>query len=172
MKLDIGSGGGTKFKPSPRGDINCDISVPSTKVQNFIRCDAHFLPFKQNIFERVFLYNVIEHLEAPFKALKEVYEVLIERGTLELATPNALHILKVVRAAKRGFYSPEEDHIATYGLPELKSLLEKVGFKQINVEYIYIYCNGFKYSLIERLILFLCRFKALRTRCLLAKCCK
>lgn len=170
MKLDIGCGGGTKFKPSPKGDINCDISVPSTKAQNFIRCDAHFLPFKQNIFERVFLYSVLEHLEAPFKALKEIYEVLIEQGTLELETANALHILKIARATKRGFYSPEEDHIATYGLPELKSLLEKVGFKHVNVEY--TCCNGFKYSLIERLILFLCRFKALRNRCLLAKCYK
>lgn len=167
MKLDIGCGGGAKFKPSPRGDVNCDVSVPDTKVPNFIRCDAHFLPFKQKIFERVFLYSVLEHLESPFKALKEIYAVLIEQGTLELTTPNSLFILKIARAAKRGYYSPEEDHIAIYGLPELKALLEKVGFKQVKVRY--TQGSTFELRFIERFILFLCPFRALRNRTLFAE---
>lgn len=167
MKLDIGCGGGTKFKPSPRGDINCDIDTPLRKVPNFVRCDAHFLPFKQDIFERVFLYDVVEHLENPLKALREIYEVLIKGGILELGTPNAIYILKVARAVKRGFYSPHENHIATYGSPELKSLLEKAGFEQVNIRYTTYFDEPHKP--IERLILFLCRFRALRNRQLLAE---
>ncbi len=170
LKLDIGCGSGTKFKPFPRGDINCDIDIPLTKVPNFVRCDAHFIPFKQNIFERVFLYDVLEHLESPLKALRGIHEALIEGGTLELGTPNALYILKVARAVKRGFYSPDENHIATYGSPELKSLLEKAGFKQVNIRYT-TYLDG-PHKPIERLILFLCLFRALRSRQLLAEACK
>lgn len=115
----------------------------------------------------MFLYDVVEHLENPLKALREIYEVLIEGGILELGTPNALFILKVARAVKRGFYSPHENHIATYGLPELKSLLERARFKQVNIRYA-TYLD-YSYRSIERLILFLCRFRALRNRQLLAE---
>ncbi len=98
------------------------------------------------------------------------FHLRIKGGTLELGTPNALYKLKVARAVKRGFYSPHENHIATYGLPELKSLLEKAGFKQVNIRYT-TYLDD-PHKPIERLILFLCCFRALRNRQLLAEACK
>lgn len=166
MKLDIGCGGSTRFKPFPRGDINCDIEIPLTKIQNFVRCDAHYLPFKTHGFSEVFMYEVLEHLESPFKALKDAQQILKEGGKLELTTPNALYVLKIVRSAKRGFYSVWEDHIITWGLPELKTLLEKVGFKQINIQYTH---KDRPYRPIERFIMFLCWFKALRNNLLFAE---
>lgn len=168
MKLDVGCGGNIQFKSTllPRADINCDIRKPLRKIPNFIKCDAHHLPFVSNSFERVYLYDVLEHLESPFRTLKEAFRVLEYDGTLELGTPNTSWILRIARAAKRGFYSPDPDHIAVWGLPELKNLFAKVGFKQIDIEYVTYSDNPHK--LIEKLLLKLCPFKALKHRQLLA----
>jgi SAM-dependent methyltransferase len=164
LKLDIGCGGGVKFKPRPRGDINCDINIPLSRIPNFIRCDAHFLPFKSDIFNGVFMFEVLEHLVSPLNALREARRVLCEKGVLELSTPNALFVLKVARALKRGFYSPYEDHIATWGKPELENLLRKANFRNIRISYPAF--QGVSYKFIERLLLILCVFKSLRPQLL------
>jgi len=160
LKLDIGCGGGVKFRPHPRGDINCDINIPLSTIPNFIRCDADFLPFKPDIFDRVSMYEVLEHLASPLNALIEARRVLQKGGVLELSTPNALFILKVARAVKRGFYSPYEDHIETWGKPELENLLKRANFRNISVSF--ATQLGGRYKFIERLLLVLCVFESLR----------
>lgn len=129
MKLDIGCGGSEEFKlHKVRGDVNCDILKPTYKIPNFILCDAHHLPFKDNIFEKVFMYDLIEHVASPLKVLNEAFRVLKENQILEVGTPNALYLPKIIRSAIRGRYSPHEYHIQTWGMPELKRLLSKAGF--------------------------------------------
>jgi len=165
--LDIGCGGSEDFKiQKVRGDVNCDILKPAFKIRNFVLCDAHYLPFKASSFSQVFMYEVLEHLESPFKALKNIQYVLKRGGKLNLTTPNGLHILKIARSVKRGFYSPHQDHVAIWNLPELKILLQKVGFKEINIQYTY---RDKSRKLTERFILFLCKFKELRYKLLLVE---
>jgi len=167
VKLDVGCGGSKEYIiHKTRGDINCDVLNPTYKIQNFIRCDALHLPFKKETFEVVFMYDLIEHLESPLKALQESYHVLKNKGILKLGTPNALYILKIARAVKRGIYSPHKEHISTWGLPELYALLKKAGFKQINIRY-ETYLDD-PHKTIEKVILGLCPFKALKHRQLLA----
>jgi len=165
--LDIGCGGSEDFRiHKVRGDVNCDILKPAFKIRNFVLCDAHHLPFEAGSFSKVFMYEVLEHLESPFKALKNIQYVLKRGGRLSLTTPNGLHILKIARSVKRGFYSPHQDHVAIWNLPELKILLQKVGFKEINIQYTY---RDRSRKLTERFILFLCKFKELRYKLLLAE---
>lgn len=94
--LDIGCG--TK----PKGDINCDLyldprhrepgEIDTKKTRNFVLCDSHNLPFRQCIFDKAYMFEVLEHLENPSRAIKEVFFVLKPRGQLEGSVPNLVFL--------------------------------------------------------------------------------
>lgn len=67
--LDLDVGCGTK----PTGDVNIDYAYRT--AQNFIRCDAHNLPFKSKVFKNSRCLTVLEHLNKPHDALKELFRV-------------------------------------------------------------------------------------------------
>jgi SAM-dependent methyltransferase len=48
--------------------------------------DAHALPFRENVFDRVFAFNVFEHLRNPHKAAAEVLRVLKPNGLVAIHT--------------------------------------------------------------------------------------
>ncbi len=48
--------------------------------------DAHALPFRDNVFDRVFAFNVFEHLRQPSLAAREIHRVLKPGGSLVLHT--------------------------------------------------------------------------------------
>lgn len=77
------------------------------------------------------MYDLIEHLDSPLQALKEAKRILKIGGELELGTPNALYLPKIISSVIRGYYNPHEDHIQTWGLPELRSLLFRAGFNSL-----------------------------------------
>jgi ubiquinone/menaquinone biosynthesis C-methylase UbiE len=80
--LDVGCG------PTPRGDVNVDFwtgytphtmrKINPQNTQNFLKVDAHFLPFKDQSFDIAISFHVLEHLENPFKALNEMRRVAKE----------------------------------------------------------------------------------------------
>jgi SAM-dependent methyltransferase len=140
LKLDVGCGGSEQYCANTvRGDINVDVRKPLKKVENFVLCDVNYLPFPEGLFQKVFFYDVIEHLENPFKALSEIYNVLCEKGVVELSTPNSLHWRNFFRAMRDkdllltcdcdSKYKP--DHIVTWTDAEMRSLLLKAGFSEI-----------------------------------------
>ena len=75
--LDVGCGS------QPRGDVNCDLFLgksPHTKYTikkcgNFVRCNAEWLPFRDNSFPIVYASHLMEHLSHPFNFLKEAKRV-------------------------------------------------------------------------------------------------
>lgn len=82
--LNIGCGA------NATGDVNLDLYVEDTEnhrnsaeflklnvraIQNFVRGDAQYLPFKDNAFEVVFSAQVIEHVKNPFLMLREMARV-------------------------------------------------------------------------------------------------
>lgn len=135
--LDIGCGSGFYQKDKLvkfRGSVNVDILKPQKYIPNFVLGDSHLLPFKKDSFDKVYMVDLIEHLENPSKALKESFRVLKNHGYIFLITPNCMNIWKVLRVFKSGFYSPHKEHIATYGIPELKQLLNRIGFKKYKID--------------------------------------
>ena len=69
--------------------------------------DAHQLPFRDGSFDRVFAFNVFEHLREPARAAAEVARVLKPGGTVAIHTA----FLQAVHEAPAHFYNTTE-----YGL--------------------------------------------------------
>lgn len=87
--LDIGF----SLLPNPylKNAIGVDIVLPKKKPENYekmIKASIYKLPFKNNSIDTIVLSGVIEHLENPLLALKEVNRVLKENGLILIETPN------------------------------------------------------------------------------------
>lgn len=92
MILDVGCG------DEPKGDVNVDLFTETlqaniqnkdvTKTKVDIVADGNYLPFKDNSFEKVVSYHVIEHSKTPFKFLKEL--VRVSKNEVELKCPHRL----------------------------------------------------------------------------------
>ena len=89
--MDIGFG----LLPNPflRGEIiGIDVILPKKTPKNYvkmIKADImKKLPFKSDSIDTVILGGVIEHLDNPLSALKEINRVLKPDGVLLMETPN------------------------------------------------------------------------------------
>lgn len=173
MKLDIGCGGNTidsdRTTPNIRGDINIDINKPNIKINNFIQASAEALPFREATFTQVTMYDVIEHLNSPGYALKEIHRTLRPNGHATIGTCNALYLPKIIRAALRGKYTVWPNHIATWGATELEQICQCANL-QTHVEHT-TYLQD-PTPLHYRILIWLCPFPALKHRQIVAKCLK
>lgn len=71
--------------------------------------DAHCLPFRDDVFDRVFAFNVFEHLRDPKTAAREIYRVLKPGGSIAIHTA----FLQALHEAPAHFYNATE-----YGVRE------------------------------------------------------
>ena len=141
--LDIGSGGNSEYSSHYGFEasgvnpdrIGIDLRRPIIKGGEFVQANVETLPFRENSISSISMFDVIEHLDSPSMALREIMRVMCTGGNAILTTPNAIHAPKVVMAAIKGRYEPSKDHVATYGLPELEMLLERCGFSNFKVSY-------------------------------------
>ncbi len=133
LTLDVGSGAGT-FSPYCLGDVNIDIGkVPCKPDKPFVRCDAAALPFREDLFTLVTMFDVLEHVDAPSVVLREIRRVMAKNGVLVLGTPNAMRVLNFLHIMVHGFYVPHSDHVAVWGRIELINLFRRVGFSRFTV---------------------------------------
>ena len=109
MILDVGCGA------SAIGDVNCDLLIPESDLRlvplildarhfqkkNFVRADVRFLPFRSRSFDLVHCSHVLEHLEDPLEALRELKRVSSSRVAVIL--PFALFSVFDVFWCGRGF---------------------------------------------------------------------
>lgn len=135
--LDVGCG------DRPKGDVNCDLYVGNSphftdkshglinpkKIPNFVKCDAHFLPFKNNSFSVVVAYHVLEHCRHPFDVLNEFRRVSNHKVILEV--PNISKVL-----AKE---SPT--HLFTWSKDSLYNLMKKT-FLEVKVYGLFLTIDG------------------------------
>jgi SAM-dependent methyltransferase len=66
--------------------------------------DAHALPFREAVFDRVFAFNVFEHLRAPALAAREIHRVLKPGGEVVLHTA----FLQPLHEAPHHYYNASE----------------------------------------------------------------
>jgi len=96
--------------------------IVSSDILQGIDCQS--LPYKNNQFDCVIFAGVIQYIENPDKAMKEVCRVLKPKGHLILATINKHSLIKKITGFK------EEKQ--AYTLKEFKSLAEKYGFNVLD----------------------------------------
>ena len=95
---------------------------------NLIAGDAHTLPFRASNFDLVVLREVLEHLETPIVALKEIRRVLRKGGTIIASTPSWFGLIAPLYLLKKKIMGMQV--IDNWWTPFLLTkVLKKSGFK-------------------------------------------
>jgi len=133
-----------------------------------IQGDIYTLPFKSGQIDFVFIYGVLEHLEKPIIALKEIFRVLKPKGFLALGVPRkyslaffsyllfGLSVPKWATNYKWDFSFKEKlKYYKFYSLREIKKFLQTAwgGHYQIvaNIPVCYSFLVGFPQNLQRKL---------------------
>lgn len=97
--------------------------------------DGEVLPFPDNSFDVVTMFDVIEHIPAIDEYIKkEVFRVLRPGGTFVFQTPNKITNVPWEIIKNRSFTKHQEYHISLQTLGSLKSMLINAGFEKVTVE--------------------------------------
>ncbi|GAG76193.1 unnamed protein product, partial [marine sediment metagenome] len=111
--LDVGpmGGGGSLFahqalrSANPEANITAlDINIPEWFEKKIgskgVKASVYNMPLENESFDCIFMGEILEHLENPYKAIKEVSRVMKEGGRLYLTTPNTFTYQNIIRALK------------------------------------------------------------------------
>jgi SAM-dependent methyltransferase len=101
--LDAGCGGGRLFTYDLRGRASLIVGVDITpdavhnpNVDAPLRASLTTLPFASETFDLIICKHVLEHLEEPESAFRELARVLGPRGRLLILTPNRFHYVPLL----------------------------------------------------------------------------
>ncbi len=133
--LDVGCAYGFMLQRFPNSfrKFGVDVSKYAVEIARKKLPSATFkimgaeekLPFKKDFFDIILFNDVLEHLENPEIALKNIFRMLKKGGILYITTPN----LNIVR--KKIFRNSDKKvhHISLFSHSSLISLLNGLGFK-------------------------------------------
>ena len=144
LEVGCGAGGMAKAIKAYRQDLQvygCDISEHAIQVArqtasevDFELGNAYDLPYEDNSFQAVVMFDVLEHLDDPLQAISEIRRVLQDDGLFHLFVPceGELHSLHGI-LARAGWRAKERygGHIQRFTLRRLKELLSDSGFCQV-----------------------------------------
>jgi ubiquinone/menaquinone biosynthesis C-methylase UbiE len=177
--LDIGAGRGSvhNYKGRVGKVVGIDISdgvLDNTNLDEAYQCNVIEMPFADNSFAVAFADYVLEHLDHPIKAAKEIFRVLKPGGVLIVRTPNLWHYTGLISRLtphrlhillrKKLQDKFEEDTFKTYYRCNtrhwIKQVFEKAGFTIERLDmvekepsYLMRWCWGFMVGLFyERLV--------------------
>lgn len=105
--LHIGAGGTAECYP------NCIEFEHKIFRHTDVVGDAHHLPFRDEVFDRVFAFNVFEHLAEPTTAAQEIHRVLKPGGGLAIHTA----FLQPLHEAPDHFYNATEYGVRQWFAP-------------------------------------------------------
>lgn len=91
LVLDVGSGTPSKYHVFLKGDNIVHFDIDRSGYHLEVVGDAGFLPFKKSTFDVVYASHILEHLESPFQAVKEMESVLktSAKSRVIIRVPNA-----------------------------------------------------------------------------------
>jgi len=139
--LDIGCGRGKFLDICKKKNIKA-IGVDKEKCSvDFCRqygleammANVYKLPFSNNSFSFIICQSVVEHLNQPLKGLREIKRILKKGGVFIVSVPTP-----------EGSFWDDPTHIRPYTSKSIISLLEMVGFKNVQCSYVIFYLFGLK----------------------------
>ena len=106
--------------------------------------------------------HILEHIQKDEKAIKELYRILKPNGTLLVQVPlkqgKTYEDFSICKPEDRLIAFGQEDHVRIYGKEDLKTLIEKQGFK-VNLTN---YSKNFKetekkyYGILDEELVYIC----------------
>jgi SAM-dependent methyltransferase len=103
------------------GDFIADVTYNITQI-----------PEKDNTFDIITCYHVLEHVIDDVKAMSELFRVLKPNGTVFIQTPfkedDIYEDYTITSESERLKHFGQEDHVRIYSVNGLKKRLESVGF--------------------------------------------
>lgn len=139
--LEVGAGAGFFMKAAERAGWDvAGIEISEAGVQfaqtelglNVKQEAAEDITFEKDSFDVVVMFDVIEHLFDPTRALSSIQRVLRSGGILVIITPNFNSISRLAIGVNWAILSPAE-HLYYFSETTLKKLLEQNSFKDIEV---------------------------------------
>lgn len=134
--LDVGCGGGSLISVLKNcGKVfGIDSSFKACKyskekIDNILQSDALRLPFKDGCFDAIFALDLIEHIDNDINVLREINRVCARGGICVITVP-----------AWRCLWSERDvwlGHKRRYTVRNLKTAVEKAGFKTVECSYIH-----------------------------------
>ena len=118
MKLDLGCG---------KNKHPNYIGIDKRRFENVdlvIDLDKEALPFSDNSIDEVLLYNVLEHLESPYRVMREVIRVCKNGAIIRIKFPFLRH--------KNAYLDTEHKYIL---LPEWFRLFKELKIKKVKLHY-------------------------------------
>ena len=98
-----------------------------------VQADVHFLPFRKKVFTRTIMFEVLEHLVSPERALIEISRVT--NGDLMLSIPNIFYFGRIVRHLLRTKSETSYDHSNAWGQAEIINVLAKANFQVVEFRF-------------------------------------
>ncbi len=125
--IDLGGGYGELIEGLEQGFlVDLDkTKVERANVENKLVADLNHLPFRSNVFDLATLVEVVEHLETPKQAAREIRRVC---KNVLITTPNNSLIRKALWKLRRKHLS-SSDHVHEYSPTELRALFAGAGFR-------------------------------------------
>lgn len=113
-----------------------NITYFSTDFENEFIADYKFditnIEQKNNKFDTIICYHILEHIVDDKKAMQELYRVLKPEGTIYIQTPFKTGAIyedfSIISPEERLKHFGQNDHVRIYSVEGLKNRLENVGF--------------------------------------------
>lgn len=116
--LDLGCGDGGFVKCCQ----NAGIDAVGIDISNGVNFEYDKLPYKDNQFDIVFMYSVLEHITDPSNILNEIKRTLVNNGIIIIITPN-------LDQAKFNFFD-DLTHVKPYNPRNIVWLMDMFNFKK------------------------------------------
>ena len=126
-----------------RGDVRIDLTYAekslnkltfTTKTLNVL-ADAHYLPIRNKAIGKTFCKSVLEHLEAPVKALREMKRITVDE--IIIIVPNLINVRRIWRTLKNPLHkvSLKTRHLQGWDTKEIQHLANLTGLKVKKIEW-------------------------------------
>lgn len=162
--LDIGIGGSgyTVIEAAKLGykAIGIDCSIEGVKKANkfaqdecrtnkaeFIASYAEQLPFKDNLFSKISMIAVLEHIPDDRAAMLEIHRVLKPGGYVYIVVPNAYSRMNPIFILPYIIHDKKVGHLRHYSMVALVNKFKNEGFEFVDGFY-----SGHCIKLVQRLI--------------------